>query len=99
MSSTMRSAPSRCGARTARAALGEGDHVLHERYDKIDLSQAAPVPTQVPEGLKPGTPSSVGIMALVMCLRFVHAISYQRLSRLLLELLCVIRCMAITDSV
>jgi len=41
----------------------------------------------VPEGLEPGTPSSVGIMVLVMYLRFVHAISYQRLSRLLLELL------------
>jgi len=41
----------------------------------------------VPEGLEPGTPSSVGIMALVLYRRFVHAISYQRLSRLLLELL------------
>lgn len=45
--SSMRSAPSRCGARTARAALGKGDHVPHERYDKVDLSQAVPVPTQV----------------------------------------------------
>ena len=41
----------------------------------------------VPEGLEPGTPFSVGIVALAMYLRFVHAISYQRLSRLLLELL------------
>ncbi len=40
----------------------------------------------VPEGLEPGTPFSVGIVALAMYLRFVHAISYQRLSRLLLEL-------------
>jgi len=38
------------------------------------------------EGLEPGTPFSVGIVALAMYLRFVHAISYQRLSRLLLEL-------------
>ncbi len=40
----------------------------------------------VPEGLEPGTPFSVGIVALAMYLRVVHAISYQRLSRLLLEL-------------
>ena len=40
----------------------------------------------VPEGLEPGTPFSIGIVALAMYLRFVHAISYQRLSRLLLEL-------------
>jgi len=40
----------------------------------------------VPEGLEPGTPFSVGIVALAMYLRFVHAISYRRLSRLLLEL-------------
>ena len=40
----------------------------------------------VPVGLEPGTPFSVGIVALAMYLRFVHAISYQRLSRLLLEL-------------
>ena len=40
----------------------------------------------VPEGLEPGTPFSVGIVALATYLRVVHAISYQRLSRLLLEL-------------
>ncbi len=40
----------------------------------------------VPEGLEPGTPFSVSIVALAMYLRFVHAISYQRLSRLLGEL-------------
>jgi len=40
----------------------------------------------VPEGLEPGTPFSVNIVALAMYLRFVHAISYRRLSRLLLEL-------------
>ena len=40
----------------------------------------------VPSGLEPGTPFSVGIVALAMYLRFVHAISYRRLSRLLLEL-------------
>src|SRR5208282_3124456 len=40
----------------------------------------------VPEGLEPGTPFSVNIVALAIYLRFVHAISYRRLSRLLLEL-------------
>ena len=45
----------------------------------------------VPEGLEPGTPFSAGIVALAMYLRFVHAVSYRRLSRLLLELygLCI----------
>jgi len=87
-----------------QAALGDADHVLHGRYDKIDLPQVAPVVTRVeryaarcgccggttlapvPDGLEPGTPFSVGIVALAMYLRFVHAISYQRLSRLLGEL-------------
>jgi len=87
-----------------QAALAEADHVLHGRYDKIDLPQVVPVVTRVecyagrcrccgsttlapvPEGLEPGTPFSVGIVALAMYLRFVHAISYQRLSRLLGEL-------------
>ena len=87
-----------------QSALGEVDHVLHGRYDKIDLPQVAPVVTRVeryaghcrccggttlarvPEGLEPGTPFSIGIVALAMYLRFVHAISYQRLSRLLGEL-------------
>ena len=40
----------------------------------------------VPEGLEPGTPFSIGIVALAMYLRFVHAVSYKRLSRLLLDL-------------
>jgi transposase len=94
--------PMRCAH--CQAALGEADHVLHGRYDKIDLPPVAPVVTRVeryaarcgccgsttlapvPEGLEPGTPFSVGIVALAMYLRFVHAISYQRLSRLLGEL-------------
>ena len=94
--------PARCAH--CQAVLGEADHVLHGRYDKIDLPQVAPVVTRVeryagrcrccggttlapvPEGLEPGTPFSIGIVALAMYLRFVHAISYQRLSRLLLEL-------------
>lgn len=40
----------------------------------------------VPEGLEPATPFSIGIVALALYLRFVHAVSYQRLSRLMLEL-------------
>ncbi len=94
--------PVRCAH--CQAALAEADHVLHGRYDKIDLPEVAPVVTRVeqyagrcrccgattlapvPEGLEPGTPFSVGIVALAMYLRFVHAVSYQRLSRLLLEL-------------
>ena len=94
--------PVRCAH--CQAVLGEADHVLHGRYDKIDLPQVVPVVTRVeryagrcgccggvtlapvPEGLEPGTPFSVGIVALAMYLRFVHAISYQRLSRLLGEL-------------
>ncbi len=40
----------------------------------------------LPEGLEPGTPFSLNIVALAMYLRFTHAISYCRLSRLLLEL-------------
>jgi transposase len=40
----------------------------------------------VPQGLEPGTPFSINIVALAMYLRFVHAVSYQRLSRMLLDL-------------
>jgi transposase len=94
--------PVRCAH--CQAAFDEADHVLHGRYDKIDLPPVVPVVTRVeryagrcrccggttlapvPEGLEPGTPFSVGIVALAMYLRFVHAISYRRLSRLLLEL-------------
>jgi transposase len=40
----------------------------------------------VPEGLEPGTPFSLNIVALAIYLRITHAISYQRLSRLMMEL-------------
>jgi transposase len=40
----------------------------------------------LPEGLEPGTPFSLNIVALAMYLRFVHHVSYRRLSRLLLGL-------------
>jgi len=81
-------------------ALGEDDHVLHGRYDKVDLPPVRPVVTRVeryagccpccggvtvapvPEGLDDGSPFGPGIVAAAIYLRFVHAISYQRLSRL-----------------
>jgi transposase len=40
----------------------------------------------LPEGLEPGTPFSLNIVALAIYLRITHAISYQRLTRLMLEL-------------
>lgn len=40
----------------------------------------------VPEGLEPGTPFSLSILGLALYLRFVHAISYRRLTRLFLHL-------------
>jgi transposase len=40
----------------------------------------------VPEGMEEGTPFSVNILALAIDLRFTHAISYQRLTRMLLHL-------------
>lgn len=40
----------------------------------------------VPEGLEPGTPFSLNIVALAIYLRVTHAVSYQRLSRLMMEL-------------
>jgi transposase len=40
----------------------------------------------VPAGMEAGTPFSVNILALAMYLRFTHAISYQRLTRLFLHL-------------
>ena len=73
-----------CQAALGEAALGEADHVLHGRCDKIDLPPVAPVVTRVercagrcrccggttlapvPDGLEPGTPFSVGIVALAM---------------------------------
>jgi transposase len=40
----------------------------------------------LPEGLEPRTPFSLNIVALAIYLRFTHAISYRRLSRLMAEL-------------
>jgi transposase len=43
----------------------------------------------VPEGMEQGTPFSVNILALAIYLRFTHAISYQRLTRMFLHLFAV----------
>ena len=57
-----------------------------ERYAGHCRCCGATTLAPLPEGLEPGTPFSLNIVALAMYLRFVHAVSYRRLSRLLLEL-------------
>lgn len=43
-------------------------------------------PMAVPEGLEEGSPFSLNIVALALYLRFIHAISYERLARLFRDL-------------
>src|SRR3954468_5599528 len=43
-------------------------------------------PAPVPEGMEEGSPFGVSILALALYLRFTHAISYRRLTRLFLHL-------------
>ena len=57
-----------------------------ERYSGACRCCGAITLAAVPEGLEPGTPFSSNIVAMAMYLRFVHAVSYRRLTRLLLEL-------------
>jgi transposase len=57
-----------------------------ERYAGRCRCCGASTLAAVPEGLEPGSPFSPNIVALAMYLRFVHAVSYQRLSRLMLDL-------------
>jgi transposase len=57
-----------------------------ERYSGACRCCGASTLAAVPDGFEPGTPFSINIVALAMYLRFTHAISYQRLARLLLEL-------------
>lgn len=84
--------------------LGEGDHALAARYDKIDLPPVKPIVTRVeryagqcpccsgitlapvPDGMEEGSPFSAGIVALALYLRTLHAVGYQRLVRLFLDL-------------
>jgi transposase len=57
-----------------------------ERYSGRCLCCGRTTLAAVPDGLQPGTPFSTGILARAMYLRFVHAVSYKRLSRLMLDL-------------
>jgi len=57
-----------------------------ERYKGTCRGCGAVTLAAVPEGLEPGTPFSLNIMALAIYLRITHAISYKRLSRLLMDL-------------
>src|SRR3712207_4455655 len=57
-----------------------------ERYAGHCRGRGGTTLAPLPEGLEPGTPFSRDIVALAMDLRFVHHVSYRRLSRLLLEL-------------
>src|SRR5215203_2887161 len=57
-----------------------------ERYAGHCRGCGATTLAPLPEGLEPGTPFSLNIVALAMYLRFAHHVSYRRLSRLLLEL-------------
>jgi transposase len=57
-----------------------------ERYAGHCRCCGATTLAPLPEGLEPGTPFSLNIVALAMYLRFAHHVSYRRLSRLLLEL-------------
>jgi transposase len=57
-----------------------------ERYAGCCPSCGGTTVAPVPEGLEAGSPFGPGIVATALYLRFVHAISYQRLSRLFLHL-------------
>ena len=57
-----------------------------ERYAGLCQCCGKTTLAPLPEGLEPGTPFSLNIVALAMYLRFVHHVSYRRLNRLLLEL-------------
>lgn len=57
-----------------------------ERYSGACRGCGAVTLAAVPEGLEPGTPFSLNIMALAIYLRITHAISYKRLSRLFMDL-------------
>jgi len=57
-----------------------------ERYAGACRCCGATTLAPAPDGLEPGTPFSLNIVAMAMYLRFVHAVSYKRLARLLLDL-------------
>jgi transposase len=74
--------PLRQGAPAAGGAGGHSGGALRRECRCCGATTLAPLP----EGLEPGTPFSPDIVALALYLRFVHHISYRRLSRLLREL-------------
>ena len=53
-----------------------------ERYGGRRTCRGAATLAAVPEGLEPGTPFGVDVVAPAMCLRFTRAVSYKRLTRL-----------------
>jgi transposase len=57
-----------------------------ERYAGHCLCCGGVTLAAIPAGLEDGSPFSVNIVALVIYLRFTHAISYRRLTQLLLNL-------------
>jgi len=57
-----------------------------ERYAGHCRGCGATTLAPLPEGLEPGTPFSLNIVALAMYLRFAHHVSYRRLTRLMHEL-------------
>src|SRR5918998_838530 len=68
-------------ARPLRPVVTRVEHYLG-RCPCCGGSTLAPVP----EGMEQGTPFGVSILALALYLRFTHAISYRRLTRLFLHL-------------
>ncbi len=62
-----------------------------ERYAGRCRCRGTTTLATVPDGFEQGSPFSINIAALATYLRFVHAISYRRLTRLLLDLygLCI----------
>ena len=57
-----------------------------ERYAGQCRRCGATTLAPLPEGLEPGTPFGLNIVALALYLRFAHHVSYRRLTRLMLEL-------------
>ena len=57
-----------------------------ERYAGRCRSCGGVTVAPVPEGMEEGSPFSLNILGLAIYLRFTHAISYQRLTRLFLHL-------------
>src|SRR5487761_1585288 len=68
------------------SAIAEADQDLVERHGGICRYCGARVVAPVPQGLEPGSPFGTQVAALAVYLRYVQAISYQRLQRLFADL-------------